>query len=316
MKRPFVLAIAAALFVAPAAHAECKLQQLASIPISFVNGRPMVEATINGKPALLRFSLGPSIWLWGSALKEYDLKQDGPIERGANVGRNFLVSKTVVHELEVGRSIQKDAREYLAVNVQREGEAGLYGNDLLNRKNDIEFDFAHNAVRVFKPDGCERDDVVYWGGAYSVVDEDPDGYLAVKLSGHKVNGTISPGNEVTFVLADEANRSGVPLRRAGSLPKDILEDGGMKSVDLSIGIFSQIAIGDEIIKNAPLPVGNVLSMSHAWNAPDILLGADFLKAHRIYVSAAQRKAYVSYGGGAPFDDVYARLGVPPPMPKP
>ena len=95
----------------------------------------------------------------------------------------------------------------------------------------------------------------------------------------------------------------------------MLEQGFPKPVEIFIGTFREIAIGDETIKNVPLAVGDVLPFSHTWNGPDIVLGADFVKAHRTYFASSQRKMYFSYGGGPAFRDVYARLGVQPPPPQ-
>jgi hypothetical protein len=307
------MAVALALCAGSAAQAECKLQMLASIPILFVNERPMVEATINGKPALLRFSLSRKIMIWGSALKEYDLKTDQPIETGAGVGP---VSAASVRELEVAGSSQKNAHYTVAIDVKKDGEAGLYGNDLFNDQNDIEVDFAHNAVRVFRPDSCTGDDVVYWGGAYSIAERNRAGYLSVKLSGQTVNGTVALGNEVTFVLSDGAQHAGISLRKAGFLPPAMLQDGAVRPIAISIGMFREIVVGDEIIKNVPLAVGDVLPFSHTWGGPQILFGADFVKAHRIYLSATQRKMYFSLVGATVFTDIYTRLGAArPPLPQ-
>ena len=35
--------------------------------------------------------------------------------------------------------------------------------------------------------------------------------------------------------------------------------------------------------------------------PDMLLGADFFRSHRVYISKSQKKIYASYMGGPVFD---------------
>jgi hypothetical protein len=50
---------------------------------------------------------------------------------------------------------------------------------------------------------------------------------------------------------------------------------------------------------------------------DVLLGADFMLAHHIYVANSQKKVYFTYSGGAVFryrtpDDVAASKGEPKP----
>jgi hypothetical protein len=44
--------------------------------------------------------------------------------------------------------------------------------------------------------------------------------------------------------------------------------------------------------------------------PNMLLGADFFRSHRVYVAREQRKVYVSYMGGP----VFQTIGVHPAAP--
>src|SRR5262249_30809161 len=117
--------------------------------------------------------------------------------------------------------------------------------------------------------------------------------------------------------------------------------------DVSIANFPELMIGDEIIKNAPLAVGDIWPIGSGFagvvigvdflkkyqlyaglrrvdyirSFPEIVLGADFLRSHRLYISRRQSRVYFSYVGGAPFADIYVRLGAAapsaqPPAPKP
>jgi hypothetical protein len=316
---PVALALALGLGLGQAAHAECKLQQLTSIPISFVNNQPMVNGTINGKPARLRFTLNNRTWIWNSALKEYGLKRLLNYAKGIGFGPGGQtdLDGVFIAELKIGELVQKNTYYYLALDVNATDEAGLFGDDLFDNRNDIELDFAHNVVRVFKSPGCKDDDVVYWGGNYSVVERNAGGFLPFKLGGKPLNGSLSPGNEVTFVTLDGAKRAGVSLRAAGLLPMGMVAGGTLKPVDVSIANFPELVIGDEIIKNAPLAVGDIW-VNDYFHRPDVVLGADFIRSHRIYIAAQQKKVYFSYVGGELFQDIYARLGAPDPRkpPKP
>jgi predicted aspartyl protease len=333
MKRRSILAAAAlvmALGAAQAARAECKQQLIATIPITFVNNQPMVEVSINGKPAYLRFSLSSRTWFWGSAARKFDLKhahyEDPMVTYGP--GGKTSAASVRIHELKLGDSVEKDKDFYLAPEVNNLEEAGVFGSGLFSVKNDIELDFAHEIVRVFKPNDCNDDDVVYWGGNYSVVAETKPGHIPIKLAGQTLDGSLDAGNEVTFVTLEGARRVGVPLRAAGPLPMGMLAGGMIKPIEVSIANFQELVIGDETIKNAPLAVGEIFPknredadgrpISHDFIArPEIILGADFARSHRIYISADQKKVYFSYVGGVLFQDIYARLGAEPPQaPKP
>src|SRR5689334_17787766 len=113
-----------------AAHAECKLQLLATIPITFVNNQPMVEASINGKPAHLRFSLNNATFFWGSVLKDYGLKEEVGYSLGMAFGPGGSADVTTVsiREFKVGGSVQKGAHYYIAPEFKKPDEAGLFGS--------------------------------------------------------------------------------------------------------------------------------------------------------------------------------------------
>ncbi len=84
-------------------------------------------------------------------------------------------------------------------------------------------------------------------------------------------------------------------------------------MDTWIGQFESFAIGNERIRNPKIHfadlwkhmtytrTGSRLSTSFAGN-PDLLLGADFLRAHRVLVARSQRKMYFTYAGGTVFPD--------------
>jgi hypothetical protein len=68
-----------------------------------------------------------------------------------------------------------------------------------------------------------------------------------------------------------------------------------------VGRFASVKIGDEEIKNTQLSIGD----SYGDADFDVLIGADFFLAHRVYVANSQRKLYFTYSGGPVFH-------VPPP----
>lgn len=58
--------------------------------------------------------------------------------------------------------------------------------------------------------------------------------------------------------------------------------------------FERFEIGDEVVSNAEVGV-----IDYEGSA-DVLLGADFLRSHRVLFAMSQQKLYISYVGGEPF----------------
>ena len=108
-----------------------------------------------------------------------------------------------------------------------------------------------------------------------------------------------------------AARLGVTPDTAGVIAGGCTTGLGRKRVDSWIAPFESFAIGNEIIRNPRIrfadlwqhttytETGSRLPARFA-GQPDMLLGADFLRAHRVLVARSQRKMYFTYAGGTVF----------------
>ena len=87
-----------------------------------------------------------------------------------------------------------------------------------------------------------------------------------------------------------------------------------RPVQTLLGVFPSFSVGDESIANAKLRIADMFSANtrkqidsliakQAVDEPDMLLGADFIRAHRIYIARSQGKMYFSYNGGPIFQVV-------------
>lgn len=89
-------------------------------------------------------------------------------------------------------------------------------------------------------------------------------------------------------------------------------------VDSWIGKFDTFAIGNETVRNPTIhfsdmwrhvtstPTGTRLAQPRA-GLPQMFLGVDFLRAHRVLIAYSQQKVYFTYVGGTVFP---ARQGRP------
>jgi hypothetical protein len=85
---------------------------------------------------------------------------------------------------------------------------------------------------------------------------------------------------------------GVPAAKAKGI--------GENTIDSWIGPFRSFVIGDEIIRDTMIQFADMwagLRYEVQQQQPMLLLGADFLCAHRVLVAHSQRKLYFTYVGG-------------------
>ncbi len=180
--------------------------------------------------------------------------------------------------------------------------AGFLGEDFLSHW-DEEFDPAAGVMRLMVAKDCEGDQVVYWAPQYSVVHliRSPSHHLKaeVQLNGHDVVALFDTGATNTLVTSEVAQRPG--LRPTGETATGRQGHGlAPGTYDIDTAVFASITIGQETIQNPKLLVADVFSRDKEaktgslvaskpeW-VPEMLIGADFFRVHRVYVARSQQK---------------------------
>jgi predicted aspartyl protease len=317
----WALALAALAAAAPA-PAACKLLKLAELPVT-MRGVPQVPVVIDGHPANMIVDTGS--WkstIWRPAAASLGLKivasgltaygAGGSDQAGMVSVHDFTLAGFTVHHLDM-----------LAVGRGNSSEfAGVLGEDLLSRM-DIEFDLRAGAIRLFEARGCAGDQVVYWASSYFLVPlrrPPPDtNFLEAEVSvnGHDALAMFDSGAARSTITTTAIKRPGMSPE---ATPADVEAMRGIsgRPITTDLGIFATLTIGQESIRNAPLRIadlfgadrtaqtGSLIAHSAFANAdplqrePDLVLGADFFLAHRMYIARNQNKLYFTYAGGPVF----------------
>lgn len=326
-----------ALGAGTAAHSACQLGLVAELPIKVDRNQALVQAEINGQPVRFLMDTGSDKTLiWRGAAEGLGLRavpMDGVVFYGVGGGEEAKI--TTVRDLKLGSAAARDIRMIVigpAGAIKSPRYVGLLGADLL-LQNDIELDFANGVVRLMKPNGCQGDEVVYWNKPYSVANIIPSNsgtglYIEVSLNGKKIEALMDTGATRTTVTQRAAAAAGVTPRSEGVTENGKASGIGAEAVKVYSATFSTLSIGDEKIDNAKLelgqifeadkqvPLGSHLATEAPVSSPDMLLGADFMKAHRIYIARSQGKVYFSYNGGPIFEVGPKPADKPAGAPKP
>jgi predicted aspartyl protease len=317
-------AAACAILAAGASSAACQLGLAAQLPIVVDHNQGLAAAEINGKAVKFLVDTGAAkTLLWRGAAEGLGLHavdMEGVYFYG--VGGREPARITTVRDLKLGSATAHNIRMIVigpAGAVQSPRYVGILGADLL-LQDDLELDFADGAVRLMKPKGCVGDEVVYWNKPYAmatlIASNNPDARgvrFWVSLNGKPVEALLDTGSTHTVVTSRAADAAGVTPRSEGVQAAGKTSGIGPGAVKIYTATFATLAIGDEKIENAKLelgdifekdketPTGSHIASETAVNVPGILLGADFIKAHRIYIARSQGKVYFSYNGGPIFE---------------
>jgi len=309
--------LAAAVVAAPAwaEEAHCQLQSLGEMSVTVEkNGLITAPGAVDGKPVRLLIDTGA----FGTLLFESEAKKLGLVltEAGAKVygvGGESDVYRASVKEFRLGDLVEQHA-ELMVTGRSVDGVQGLVGAKFLLQA-DVEFDLPHGKIRFFKPKGCDGDQVVYWGEAYAVAPLLPttaDQILTeVQVNEKRIVAQLDTGSEVSFLTPQAATVAGVPVKAISGAEDNVVKGLGPRSVTQYADVSPTFGFGDETIHNATLRVADLFSQNKEKqindliatpvnDEPRMLLGADFFRAHRVFIAREQHKIYVSYQGGPVF----------------
>jgi predicted aspartyl protease len=293
------LLAALALLFATAAHAACRVEARASVPVTLVQNQATVPVALNGQdtPMLLDTGAGRTL-LTAAAVQRENLPQDEWVStplRGAGnrieEHRNVILTSMALGGLKLQRRGLAQSIS-LAVTGQRldpQGRiAGLLGADLLSRY-DLDLDLPAGRLMLYSVTACAGR-YLPWTSSYDAIPARilPDNALVVQvlIDGRTLDAQLDTGAGASLIDARG-------LHRLGLTPAALAHD----STSLATGIggqfldqrhrFSELRIGAErivspTIRVAALPRPGV----------DMLLGMDVLASRRIWISYATAQLFI------------------------
>lgn len=320
MTRALLFTAAVAAIIAaratPAASAnQCQLVKLAEWSIRPGHYRPVVDALLNGQKMGLLLDTGAAISLIHPfAVKRLRLTMELRRDvRMFGVGGESRVGGVTVDEFKIGDAKLQNWQAIVAGERPfGPGIEVLLGYDFFHQ-TDLEFDLANNAVRLFEARNCAGASLAYWTRNASEVELEPEATLQVQvaINGRSLTAQLDSGAEVSAVSTLTARHLGKTPESPGVARGACASGLGKTRVDSWIAAFESFAIGGETIRNPKIHFSEVWKHARVeetgshlprrvLNEADMLLGADFLRAHRVFISHKYRKMYFSYVGGTVF----------------
>ena len=311
-------ALACVAIAAPAAaSANCKLLQIAEFKLDPSRSSPIVDGSINGHPVKVLLDTGSDF----SQITYYEAQKLGlPAVvatgwRAYGVGGSTQLYWSHIDHLKIGDLDKASIDLAVAGDRYQASDIGVViGDDVLS-KADLEFDFAHKAIRLFQAQGCTPPQLVYWGAAYSQAEllpwerDAPHIQARAYLNGKEALAELDSGAGATTVDASAAAADGV-TRSSSDAPLGPVHGAGPKPEESWVGHFDSFALGDEKISHIGIQVVNIMrgeAMTETGNLTPVhvsntqmLIGDDFLRAHRVFIDNQDHLILFSYQGGPVF----------------
>ncbi len=307
---------AMASFDAPAkatqAATGCRYMRIDGTPVEWRDRRLRVAGTIDGMPVAMMIDTGSTnVVVPRSIASRLRLANNNGAARAYGVGG---VTRTALVRTETF-SIGSIGRMHLVATVDFDSanEVVLIGNAFLL---DYDLELDDHAMNFLQPVDCNGALPIYGDQQTSstamdaVNDKNRSLVVQVLVNGRSLRALVDTGAPTTIL----------DLRAARALGVDPEERGAENFTAPGIGThrmtgwvpqqFERFQIGTETIDKPQFAIadifgntrGDVGSSARASlpEAPDMILGADFLHAHRLLFARSRNRMYLSYIGGTVF----------------
>ena len=324
MKRTALIAVfVMGLGTSHVAAAACQLATIAEWQLRPNHSLPVVDGAINGQRVGVLLDTGAYMsFVRQSSATQLALRSAPQIAPSQNYGIMGAspVDGVYIDELRIGNAVRKDWIARVAGEQQlSEDVAVVLGYEFFTQL-DIEFDLAHNVVRLFQAKGCDNASLAYWSKEALEVplERGRRTQFTVAVNGRRLAAELDSGATTNILSMEGAVILGVTPETPGVSAGSCIGARGKDGVSSWVAKFESFAIGGEVIRNPTIRFADLwkrMVYSHTSSSlpqripglPDILLGVDFLRTHRVYVAHSQDKLYFSYTGGTVFP---ARTGKP------
>ncbi|HZR35342.1 MAG TPA: aspartyl protease family protein [Nevskia sp.] len=292
--------------------ANCHLDRYGTLPVEMIGSRPTALIRINGSDTRLILDTGAFFSIMSNANATALKLEPRPVPlglrvRGVGGAAYFEVAR--VKDFEILDATLHDV-DFL-VGGSDPGY-GLLGANILDFA-DLELDLAHGKLTLFKTQHCGKARLAYWlkdEDDYNFADLDPSGdtsdqrtFVEATINGRKARALLDSGAPVTVLSRSAAERAGIDLKGPGVEAGHRAFGLGARSVGAWIARIDTFTVGTEVIQNSQMMV-----VDDTLGDADLILGVDFLLAHRMFIGNSVGKAYFTYNGGRIFSLADAPAG--------
>jgi predicted aspartyl protease len=292
-----------ALFWPALASAACVVQQRTSVKLQIVGSVVLVPVVVNGVAGNFILDTGAALTVvTPDAVGHFGLRLDdwasttmqgvGGVERRRNADpRSFELGGVALHR----RSLARDATLRVATLPRGSfGERridGLLGRDFLSLF-DLDLDFPHQTLTLYDVHGCAGR-FLAWAEPYLsvTVDNPAESALLVPLVIDNVplQALLDSGASRSLIAARGMARLALGIDQLRLDPSQIVGGVGPHTVTMWRHKFHELQIGSETIADpvflvAPVPLRPI---------SDMLLGADWLLGHRVWISYATNQLFAT-----------------------
>jgi len=233
------------------------------------------------------------------------LRQSATVIASEGVGGMTRMYRVPVDHFQIGPIKSEEVGSLMMIDEMGDRPTfdAIVGGDFLMHM-DVEIFLAEKKLKFFSPHNCASTYLGYWNpnAVVTPLDFDRNGkrpLIEVEINGVKMRALIDSGSSISIIKSSAAKRTGISIDAPSVKQIGTVNGIGNKLVKLSETTFKTFTIADETINNAHLKIIDD-GKGRSWEEFDVILGADFLRSHRVLFAVSQKLVYLSYTGGPAF----------------
>lgn len=274
------------------------------MPLTFTDDmRPVGRATINGAivPVMLSTAAAESVVLNKKTLDRLgiDIRSSTARLLADDIQRNPLgidivrdVSHALVKEFSFDQVTRND-ESYLVEDFMDDSFGVRMGAGSL-LQSDLEIALDAGYIKSFKPSGCFRAHLAYWDPQTVAVaafrdtwKRDPRMVFTVRIGGKDLPALLSTATPHSYLPKVVAERLGLTPDSPGATREEPLPGHTAEQAVWKVPVRS-LQIGALEVTDLDLRL-----MDLPYSGQVLILGADFLHRHRVYIATSQNQIYFS-----------------------
>jgi clan AA aspartic protease (TIGR02281 family) len=298
------LVCSALLHGAPAqAASDCQYVQVAKMPVEYRG--PNLEITvggqINGKPATMLVDTGAEfISVSRPTAEALQLKRRESSEYAVGVGGRSKMYEAYLDAFSIGATRPTKGWARVLVDTGDKPPYDAIAGVPFLMQMDLEVALADKEIRFFQASGCDDAFLAYWDRHAVAIPyrryDAPWPVFSIEINGHRMTAIIDTGATASAITASAARKYGLATSKPDAKELSYTAGIGTRRVATWITHTQSIKIGNETILDADIMVIDERGDSDF----DVVLGTDFLRAHRVLFAVSQQNIYLSYLGGDVF----------------
>ena len=290
-----------------AARAACHVEPRSVVPVDVADGHLLVKVQVNDVAETFILDTGAERTLMGEdVVRRLGVERDswvasavrgiGGIEQRLNaLPRSLRLGAILLRRRTLLGDNSVTVGPLPVDTIEGRPIAGLLGRDFLS-PFDLDLDLPHHRMTLYDVRGCAAS-FLPWTLPYVAIPlSAPMGealVVDVLLDGRPLRALIDSGASASLVIAPGMARLGLTPEL---LARDPGADGGAvgpRSVAMRLHRFAELRVGSEVTRQPMLWVAS----AHVVPIVDMLLGADWLGARRVWLSFATKQMFVAHPAG-------------------